>query len=53
LGPNQSVDLPAGTVHRVANPGPGPLKVIEVATGDYLGEDDVVRIGDDFARDTE
>jgi len=53
LGPNQSVDLPAGTAHRVENSGPGPLRVIEVATGEYLGEDDVVRIGDDFAQNAE
>ena len=50
LGPNQSVYLPVGTVHRMENPGPEPLKVIEVATGDYLGEDDIVRYEDDWER---
>jgi mannose-1-phosphate guanylyltransferase/mannose-6-phosphate isomerase len=50
LGQNGSVYLPAGTVHRLENPGPEPLQVIEVAVGDYLGEDDVVRIEDDFGR---
>jgi mannose-1-phosphate guanylyltransferase/mannose-6-phosphate isomerase len=47
---NESVYLPTGTVHRLENPGPGPLKVIEVAVGEYLGEDDIVRYEDDFGR---
>lgn len=47
---NKSVFLPAGTVHRLANPGTDVLKVIEVAVGDYLGEDDIVRFEDDFGR---
>lgn len=47
---NQSVYLPAGTIHRMENPGPEPLQVIEVAVGDYLGEDDIVRFEDDFGR---
>jgi mannose-1-phosphate guanylyltransferase/mannose-6-phosphate isomerase len=53
LGPNESVYLPAGTVHRLENPGTTPLKVIEVATGGYFGEDDIVRIEDDWDREGE
>jgi mannose-6-phosphate isomerase-like protein (cupin superfamily) len=47
---NESVYLPAGTVHRLENPSDTPLKVIEVAVGDYLGEDDIVRFDDDWDR---
>lgn len=47
---NESVYLPAGIVHRMENCGIEPLKVIEVAVGDYLGEDDIVRYSDDYGR---
>ena len=47
---NESIYLPAGAVHRLENPGDVPLKVIEVAVGDYLGEDDIVRFEDDWDR---
>lgn len=50
LHANESVYLPAGIVHRLENRETGPLKVIEVAVGDYLGEDDIVRYSDDFGR---
>jgi mannose-1-phosphate guanylyltransferase/mannose-6-phosphate isomerase len=50
LGANESVHLPMGCVHRLENPGTEPLKVIEVATGEYLGEDDIERYEDDFGR---
>lgn len=50
LEPNESADLPAGCRHRLENPGSEPLLVIEVATGAYLGEDDIVRYEDDWAR---
>lgn len=50
LGPNQSVNIRKGDVHRLANHGDRPLVVIEVQYGDYLGEDDIVRIDDDFGR---
>jgi mannose-6-phosphate isomerase len=46
----QAIDVPLGAAHRVANPGPGPLVFIEVQRGDYFGEDDIVRIEDDFGR---
>jgi len=48
--PNQSVYVPVKTPHRLENPGPEPLCLIEVQTGDYLEEDDIVRLADDFWR---
>lgn len=50
LAENQSVDIPAGTLHRLCNPGATPLEVIEVQSGDYLGEDDIVRFEDVYGR---
>ena len=50
LDPGQSVDIPRGAAHRVANPGAEPLTFIEIQTGDYFGEDDIVRLEDDFGR---
>jgi mannose-1-phosphate guanylyltransferase/mannose-6-phosphate isomerase len=47
---NESVYLPLGCVHRLANPGKIPVEIIEVQTGAYLEEDDIVRIEDDFGR---
>ncbi|WP_448206889.1 mannose-1-phosphate guanylyltransferase/mannose-6-phosphate isomerase [Azospirillum sp. sgz302134] len=47
---NQSVYLPMGTVHRLENPGKVPLHLIEVQSGSYLGEDDIVRIEDTYGR---
>lgn len=46
----RSVDIPVGTAHRVENPGPETLVFVEVQTGDYFGEDDIVRLEDDFGR---
>lgn len=46
LLPNQSTYIPCGAVHRLANPGPAPLHVIEVQSGDYLEEDDIERFPD-------
>ena len=45
-----SVDIPAGTVHRMENLGSEPLEIIEVQHGDYLGEDDIVRLDDKYGR---
>lgn len=45
-----TVDIPRGAAHRVENPGPEPLVFIEVQRGDYLGEDDIVRLEDDYGR---
>jgi mannose-1-phosphate guanylyltransferase len=50
IGENESVYLPQGCVHRLANPGKILLEVIEVQTGSYLGEDDIIRIEDEFGR---
>ncbi len=47
---NQSVYIPLGTVHRMANPGRLPMFLIEVQTGSYLGEDDIVRYEDVYGR---
>jgi mannose-1-phosphate guanylyltransferase/mannose-6-phosphate isomerase len=44
------VFLPVGCVHRLENRGPAVLQFIEVQVGDYLGEDDIVRIEDDYER---
>ena len=50
LTENQSVYIPLGAVHRLANPGKVPLNLIEVQSGPYLGEDDIVRFEDVYAR---
>lgn len=44
------VDIPLGAIHRIANTAGEQLVFIEVATGKYLGEDDIIRIEDDYAR---
>jgi glycosyltransferase involved in cell wall biosynthesis len=46
----QSVDIPKGALHRIANPGSENVRFIEVQTGDYFGEDDIERFEDDFGR---
>jgi mannose-1-phosphate guanylyltransferase len=50
LRENESVYIPLGEVHRLANPGKILLELIEVQTGSYLGEDDIIRIVDEFGR---
>jgi mannose-1-phosphate guanylyltransferase len=50
LSENESIYLPLGCVHRLANPGKILLELIEVQTGSYLGEDDIIRIEDEFGR---
>ena len=47
---NESIYLPLGCVHRMANPGKIPLTLIEVQSGSYLGEDDIIRIEDTYGR---
>ncbi|HEY7664502.1 MAG TPA: mannose-1-phosphate guanylyltransferase/mannose-6-phosphate isomerase [Xanthobacteraceae bacterium] len=47
---NESIYIPAGSVHRLANPGKIPLELIEVQVGSYLGEDDIVRLDDVYGR---
>lgn len=50
LSENQSTYIPLGETHRLANPGTIPLEIIEVQSGSYLGEDDIVRFEDDYGR---
>ena len=52
LSENQSTYIPLGVVHRLENPGSIPLEIIEVQSGSYLGEDDIVRFEDQYGRDT-
>ena len=46
----EAIDIAVGMAHRVENPGTEPLVFIEVQRGNYLGEDDIVRLQDDFGR---
>jgi mannose-1-phosphate guanylyltransferase/mannose-6-phosphate isomerase len=50
LTENQSTYIPQGQTHRLANPGKTPLEIIEVQSGSYLGEDDIVRFEDTYGR---
>lgn len=51
LGENESTFIPLGSKHRLENPGKQPLELIEVQSGSYLGEDDIVRFEDVYGRD--
>ena len=53
LSENQSIYVPLGAIHRLANPGKVPVVLIEVQTGAYLGEDDIIRYEDIYARGDE
>ena len=46
----EAIDVPVGTAHRIANPGDVPLVFVEVQHGDSFGEDDIVRLDDDYGR---
>lgn len=46
----QAIDIPVGAAHRIENPGDELLVFVEVQRGNYLGEDDIVRLDDDFGR---
>lgn len=50
LQANSSIYIPAGEIHRLSNPGVDALEIIEVQTGSYLGEDDIVRLEDNYGR---
>jgi len=50
LNANQSTYIPQGQIHRLENPGEDSLEIIEVQSGSYLGEDDIIRFEDDFGR---
>jgi len=51
LSENESTYVPVGTTHRIENPGKMPLHIIEVRSGSYLGEDDIVRYEDKYGRE--
>ncbi len=53
LKEDESTYIPLGTVHRLENPGKIPLELIEVQSGPYLGEDDIVRLDDIYGREKE
>jgi mannose-1-phosphate guanylyltransferase/mannose-1-phosphate guanylyltransferase/mannose-6-phosphate isomerase len=50
LSENESTYIPVGTRHRLSNPGKIPLEIIEVQSGPYLKEDDVIRYEDSYGR---
>lgn len=50
VGPGTVIDVPLGAVHRIGNPYDQPLVFVEVACGDYLAEDDIIRLQDDYSR---
>jgi len=50
-GVGHRVDVPCGVAHRLANDEDDPLVIIEVQLGDYTGEDDIVRLADDYGRE--
>ena len=52
LKENESVSIPQGMKHRLENPGNVPLEVIEAQMGEYLGEDDIIRLEDNYNRTT-
>ena len=53
LSENESTFIPVGVVHALENPGETPLEIIEVQSGSYLGEDDIVRFSDMYGRNTQ
>jgi len=50
LGPKESVNIPCQSMHRLENKGKENLRIIEIQTGEYFGEDDIERFEDDFGR---
>lgn len=50
LLPHHSIDIPREALHRIENTGAEPLVFVEVQMGDYFGEDDIIRLKDDFGR---
>ena len=51
LTEGESIHIPLGAVHRMENPGKVPMLLIEVQTGTYLGEDDIIRYEDNYSRE--
>jgi mannose-1-phosphate guanylyltransferase len=52
LAKNESIDIPIGMIHSLENPGKVNLELIEIQTGSYLGEDDILRLQDRYGRET-
>jgi len=50
MSENESTYIPAGAVHSLENPGQTDLEIIEVQSGNYLGEDDIIRLDDKYGR---
>jgi mannose-6-phosphate isomerase len=50
LQAGQAIDIPMGAAHRIANPGADLLTFIEIQRGEYFGEDDIIRLEDDYGR---
>ncbi|MFZ2727827.1 MAG: mannose-1-phosphate guanylyltransferase/mannose-6-phosphate isomerase [Methylococcaceae bacterium] len=50
ISENESIYIPLGVIHRLENPGVIPLEIVEVQSGSYLGDDDIVRFGDSYGR---
>lgn len=50
LNAGQAIDIPRKAAHRILNPRQAPLVFIEIQTGEYFGEDDIIRLEDDFGR---
>ena len=50
ISENESVYIPIGAVHSLENPGKIPIELIEIQSGSYLGEDDIVRLEDRYGR---
>jgi mannose-6-phosphate isomerase len=50
LASGDAIDVPRRAKHRILNPGPGQLTFVEVQHGDYFGEDDIIRLDDDYGR---
>lgn len=50
LAAGGSIDIPLGAVHRIENAGESPVIVVEIQAGEYLGEDDIERLEDDYGR---
>ena len=50
LRPNESTYIPIGEIHRISNPGKVPVEIVEIQVGEYLKEDDIIRLEDDYWR---
>ena len=50
LKAGEAVDIPQGSAHRIGNPADVPLVFIEIQQGEYFGEDDIIRLEDDYGR---